>query len=48
MMAGQPFSNPGAAGSNRQLFEKEVGRTVRQVKYGFSGGSLTCKPRAFI
>lgn len=48
MMSGQPFSNPGAAQANRALYEREVGRTVRQVKYGFSGGTLTCKPRAFI
>jgi len=48
MMAGQPFGNPAMAGANRDLFEKAVGRTIRQVKYGYSGGSLTCKPRAFI
>jgi len=48
MMSGQPWSSPNAAGVNKQLFDKEVGRTVRQVKYGFSGGSLTCKTREFI
>lgn len=48
MMAGQPFADGGAAQANRSLYEREVGRTVRQVKYGFSGGTLTCKPRAFI
>ena len=48
MMSGQPFSDPGAAQANRALYERELGRTVRQVKYGFSGGTLTCKPRAFI
>tara|TARA_R100000388_G_scaffold90202_1_gene71447 strand:+ start:1199 stop:1822 length:624 start_codon:yes stop_codon:yes gene_type:complete len=48
MMSGQPFSNVGAAQMNNQLFEKAVGRTARQVKYGFAGGTLTCKPRAFI
>ena len=48
MMTGQPFGNPAMAGANRDLFEKAVGRTIRQVKYGVSGGSLTCKPRAFI
>ena len=48
MMPGQPFSNPSSAGVNKQLFDKEVGRTVRQVKYGFSGGSLTVKKRTFI
>lgn len=48
MMSGQPFSNISAAQMNNQLFEKSVGRTARQVKYGFSGGSLTCKPRLFL
>jgi hypothetical protein len=48
MMAGQPYSNPNFGSINRDLYEKEVGRTIRQAKYGFSGGSLTCKPRAFI
>jgi len=48
MMSSQPWSNPNAAGVNKQLFERAVGRVIRQVKYGFSGGSLTCKSRAFI
>lgn len=48
MMSGQPFANPATAGANRDLFEREVGRTIRQVKYGFSGGALTAKRRAFI
>lgn len=48
MMSAQPFANGNAAQMNNQLFEKSVGRTVRQVKYGFSGGRLTAKPRAFI
>lgn len=48
MMSGQPFADGGAAQANRMLYEREVGRTVRQVRYGFSGGTLTCKPRAFI
>ncbi len=48
MMAGQPFGNLSLAGTNRDLFEKSIGRTIRQVKYGFSGGSLTAKSREFI
>lgn len=48
MMAGQPFGNLSLAGTNRDLFEKAIGRTIRQVKYGFSGGSLTAKSREFI
>lgn len=48
MMSSQPWANPNAAGVNKQLFERGIGRVIRQVKYGFSGGSLTCKSRAFI
>ena len=48
MMASQPWSNPNSAANNKQLFERGLGRVVRQVKYGFSGGSLTAKSRAFI
>ncbi len=48
MMSGYPFSNPSAAVANLGLYEREVGRTVRQVKYGFSGGSLTAKRREFL
>lgn len=48
MMSGQPFSNGNAAGMNKALFEKEVGRAIRSVKYGFSGGTLTATPREFI
>lgn len=48
MMSSQPWSNPAAAANNKQLFERGVGRVIRQVKYGFSGGSLTAKSREFI
>ena len=48
MMSSQPWANPNAAGVNKQLFERSVGRVIRQVKYGFSGGSLTAKSREFI
>ena len=48
MMPGQAFSNPGAAANNKMLFEREVGRALRQVKYGFSGGSLKVRYRQFI
>lgn len=47
-IAGHTFTNLNLAVSNRSLFERSVGRTIRQVKYGFSGGSLTAKSRAFI
>jgi len=48
MMPNQPFTNPGSASNNKVLYEREVGRTVRQVKYGFSGGSLKVRYREFI
>lgn len=48
MMPNQPFTNPSAASANKQLFDREVGRTVRQVKYGFSGGALKVRYREFI
>lgn len=48
MMPGQPFTDPGSAANNKQLFERQVGRTIRQVKYGFSGGSLKVRYRQFI
>ena len=48
MMQGQPFTNPNAASMNKQLYDKQVGRVVRQVKYGFAGGSLTARSREFI
>jgi len=47
MMPNQPFTNPGNASNNKVLYEREVGRTVRQVKYGFSGGSLKVRYREF-
>ena len=48
MMPNQPFTNPGAASNNKVLYEREVGRTVRQVKYGFSGGPRKVRYREFI
>tara|TARA_R100001443_G_scaffold36424_1_gene50247 strand:- start:1229 stop:1852 length:624 start_codon:yes stop_codon:yes gene_type:complete len=48
MMSGYAFSNPSTAVANLGLYERQVGRTVRQVKYGFSGGSLTAKRREFL
>lgn len=48
MMPNQPFTNPGSAANNKILYEREVGRTVRQVKYGFSGGALKVRYREFI
>lgn len=48
MMAGHTFANATLGGINRAMFEKSIGRTIRQVKYGFSGGALTARPRAFI
>jgi hypothetical protein len=48
MMTSQPWSNMGAAQSNKALFDQRTGQVTREVKYGYSGGSLTVKSRAFI
>tara|TARA_B100000519_G_C14052433_1_gene348092 strand:+ start:111 stop:734 length:624 start_codon:yes stop_codon:yes gene_type:complete len=48
MMAGHAFSAPGAAQNNKVLFDRAVGRVVRQTRYGFVGGALTAKVREFI
>lgn len=48
MMAGQPWMNPGGAQANNQIYEREVGRAIRQSKYGHSGAPLTVTPREFI
>lgn len=48
MMAGQPWTNGGGAQTNKMLYDRAVAATMRQVRYGFSGASLTVKPREFI
>ncbi len=48
MMPNQPFTNPNLAAAKKQLFDREVAKTVRQVKFGFSGGNLTIRKREFI
>lgn len=48
MMNDYPFTNGAAASMNKQLFDRAVGRTVRQTHYGFVGGALTAKKRDFI
>ena len=48
MMPNQPFSNPNLALAKKSLFDKEVGKAIRQVKFGFSGGNLTVRKREFI
>jgi hypothetical protein len=48
MMNGQPFTNGQAAMMNKQLFDRQVGRVVRQIQYGFVGGALTVRSREFI
>jgi len=47
MMNGQVWTSLAMAEANRGLYEKAVGRMVRQAKYG-SGGSLTAVNREFI
>ena len=48
MMSGYSFTNGQAAMMNKQLFDRSVGRVVRQTHYGFVGGALTAKKRDFI
>ncbi|MBV30867.1 MAG: hypothetical protein CL504_09550 [Actinobacteria bacterium] len=48
MMPNQPFTNPNLAAAKKQLFDREIGKTVRQVKFGFSGGNITIRKREFI
>lgn len=48
MMSDQPWSNMGAAQSNKALFDQTSAQIMRQVRYGFGGGALTVKSRAFI
>jgi hypothetical protein len=48
MTPDQPFTNLNLAAVKKQLFDREVAKTVRQVKFGFSGGNLTIRKREFI
>lgn len=48
MMSDQPWSNMGAAQSNKSLFDQRTSQIMREVRYGYGGGSLTVKSRAFI
>lgn len=48
MMAGQPWLNPNAANANAQLYERAVGKAIRQAKYGHGGAPLTVSPREFM
>lgn len=48
MMSDQPWSNMGAAQSNKGLFDQRTAQVVREVRYGYGGGALTVKSRAFI
>ena len=48
MMSGQSWSNPGSASNNKGLFDQRVGQVTREVKYGYSGGSLSVRYRAFV
>ncbi len=48
LMPNQPFSNQGAAVVNKQFFDREVSKAIRQVKFGFSGGNLKIRKRDFI
>lgn len=48
MMSDQPWSNMGAAQSNKSLCDQRTAQVVREVRYGYGGGALTVKSRAFI
>ena len=48
MMSDQPWSNMGAAQANKSLFDQRTAQVMREVRYGYGGGSLTVKSRAFI
>lgn len=48
MMAGQTWINPNAANANSQIFERAVGKAMRQVMYGHAGAPLTVAPREFM
>lgn len=48
MMSDQPWSNMQGAQANKALFDQSCGVVMRQVRYGYGGGSLTVKSRAFI
>ena len=48
MMSDQPWTNMGAAQSNKGLFDQRTSQIMREVRYGYGGGALTVKSRAFI
>lgn len=48
MMPNQPWSDQGSAQANKSLCDQRVGQVIREVRYGYGGGSLTVKSRAFI
>lgn len=48
MMSDQTWANMGAAQSNKALFDRRASQILREVRYGYSGGALTVKGRAFI
>jgi hypothetical protein len=48
MMSGQPWSDLGSAQSNKTLFDRQSAKVMREVRYGYGGGALTVKSRAFI
>ena len=47
MMSDQPWSNMGAAQANKALCDQRTAQIVREVRYGYGGGALTVKSRAF-
>ena len=48
MMANQPWSDMNSAQANKSLCDTHSAKVMRQVRYGYGGGALAVKYRAFI
>jgi hypothetical protein len=48
MMPNQPWSDQGSAQANKSLCDQRTAQVLREVRYGYGGGSMTVKSRAFI
>jgi len=40
--------NMNGAQANKSLFDQRASQILREVRYGYGGGSMTVKSRAFI
>lgn len=48
MMSSQPWTDFSSAQANKALFDRRTSQIMREVRYGYGGGALTVKSRAFI